>query len=66
MHRRVLKQFAVGTKKKAEHGGKMNVDPDTVKKFVDYCSRPDNNQYVAYGSRVVEVDDGTSFVCPNG
>ena len=53
-----------GHKKKAENGGKMHVDPDTVKKFVDYCLRPDNIQDVAYGSRVVEVDDGTSFVCP--
>ena len=34
----------------------MNVDPDTVKKFDDYCLRPDNIQDVAYGSRVVEVD----------
>ena len=57
-----MKRFAAGTKKKAEHGGKMNVDPDTVKKFVDYCLRPDNIQDVAYGSRLVEIDNGT----PNG
>ena len=42
----------------------MNVDPETVKKFVDFCLRPDNIQNVAYGSRLVDVDDGTSFICP--
>ena len=42
----------------------MNVDPETVKKFVDFCLRPDNIQDVAYGSRLVDVDDGTSFICP--
>ena len=40
------------------------MDPETVKKFVDYCLRPDNIQDVAYGSRLVDVDDGTSFICP--
>ena len=44
----------------------MNVVPDTVKKFVNYCVRPDNIQDMAYGSRFVEVDDGTFFICPSG
>ena len=42
----------------------MKVDPETVKKFVDYCLRPDNIQDVAYGSRLVDAGDGTSFICP--
>ena len=53
-----------GIKQKKTCGGKMKVDPETVKKFVDYCLRPDNIQDVAYGSRLVDAGDGTSFICP--
>ena len=56
-----IQEIRSGKKLKASHGVKMNVDQETVKKFVDYCLRPDNIQDVAYGSRVVDVDDGTFF-----
>ena len=57
---------SMGKKTKASHGFKMNVDKETVKKFVDFCLRPDNIKDVADGSRFVEVDDGTSFIRPIG
>ena len=50
-----------GKQQKACHGAKMNVDKDTVKKFVD-CLRPDNIQDLVYGNRLVK--DDTSFICP--
>ena len=55
-----------GKKQKAAHGLNMNVDNDTITKFVDYCLRPDNVQDVAHGRRQVDVDDGTSLYAPNG
>ena len=66
-HSWVSKKFAVGRISNRRHhvdGCKMHVDKETVKKFVDYCLRPSNIQDVAYRSRVVDVDDGTSFICP--
>jgi len=59
-----LKELASGKKQKAPQGVKMKVDEATVEKFVDFCLRPDNIQDVAFGSRAVKLDDGTSFICP--
>ena len=57
-----LQEFASGKKEKASRGVAMKVDEATVEKFVDFCLRPDNIQDVAFGSRAVKLDDGTSFI----
>ena len=53
-----VQEMHSGKKQKAAHSVKMSVDKETVKKFVD-CLRPDNVHEVAYGSRLVDIDDGT-------
>ena len=60
-----LQEFASAKKEKASRGVAMKVDEATVEKFVDFCLRPDNIQHVAFGSRGVKLDDGTSFICPH-
>ena len=37
-----IQEIRSGKKHKASHGVRMNADKKTVKKFVDYCLRPDN------------------------
>ena len=53
-----------GKKTKATRGVAMNMDKETVEKFVDFCLRPDNIQDVAYGTRAIKNEDGTAFICP--
>ena len=60
-----LQEFASGKKEKASRDVAMKVDEATVEKFVDFCLRPDNIQDIAFGSRGVKLDDGTSFICPH-
>ena len=60
-----LQEFASGKKEKASRGVAMKVDEATVENFVNFCLRPDNIQDVAFGSRGVKLDDGTSFICPH-
>ena len=55
-----------GKKAKATRGVALNMDKETVEKFVDFCLRPDNIQDVAYGTRAIKNKAGTGFIFPNG